>query len=375
MDDINIDNITRRKKRQGRSPESLDGNNSFNSAASERGSCENLALLTPVLPQYIEQLKNELMDLKKILDYTQDKLKNVVEENRNLTKQVFNMQEELNSLKQLCRSPFSGQNLNSCSNSNEAPKQRIEKRNSIFPDTLTYNINSPNKQKISKQKQNRDKVNNDLEESRTLGCNVQNFETKLTQTRHDKRKILILGSQQCSGLAQRINESRRNSKYEEYEVTSFVRPNAVTEDILQSSDHKNFTPKDKLILCVGENDSNPTNILIELSAFLKNNSNLNIIVLSISQNKYLNVSILNKYIRNICNHFQNCKFHDITSLCTVKSGCLDHLSKNINLLIDCIDYDEKYLNFDNISYSNNQKVKTSSTKKTRAKKNHQFFLA
>ncbi|CAG4975697.1 unnamed protein product [Parnassius apollo] len=48
-----------------------------------------------------------------------------------------------------------------------------------------------------------------------------------------KQNIFIMGTQQCIGLAAELTKSRMNSRYEDYQVTAFIKPFASTEEVLK----------------------------------------------------------------------------------------------------------------------------------------------
>lgn len=95
------------------------------------------------------------------------------------------------------------------------------------------------------------------------------------------------------------------------------------------------------IICVGENDFNPTTTLSELYMFINKYNSCPIIILSVLENKYLNEKLLNNNLELICNNNKNCYF-----LRTHSNTC-----HKLNVLIDSIDYENKYLNFKKSSQS------------------------
>lgn len=84
-----------------------------------------------------------------------------------------------------------------------------------------------------------------------------------------KRQIIIFGTQQCRGLVSKLLNSRVNTKYEQYSVSSITKPYAKCDEVLRGCESAMTSEKDKIVLCIGENDTNPTILLSELYYFLK----------------------------------------------------------------------------------------------------------
>lgn len=179
---------------------------------------------------------------------------------------------------------------------------------------------------------------------------------KLFSTTHTElntfRKINILGTQQCCGLATKIINSRENTSYEKYHTSAFIKPNAITDEVLKGLETiPKYNRNDKVILCIGENDCNPTNVCIKLSIALgKIPSNIMIIVLCVLNNKHLNVKLLNRNIQMICNNFKNCTFITVSP---VNKNYIEEIATKINFVIDSYDYNEKFLTFNNRKPRNN----------------------
>lgn len=118
-----------------------------------------------------------------------------------------------------------------------------------------------------------------------------------------------------------------------------------SEEILKGCNNVEDSSQNYLVLCAGENDQNPTKVLIEYASALKRFKCINIIVLNIINNQYLNTAELNKCILNVCRNIINCNFIviDINNLVFNNHSYLNLTCKKINFIIDCHSYHNKYL--------------------------------
>ncbi|CAG5036075.1 unnamed protein product [Parnassius apollo] len=103
-----------------------------------------------------------------------------------------------------------------------------------------------------------------------------------------KQNIFIMGTQQCIGLAAELTKSRMNNRYEDYQVTAFIKPFASTEEVLKLCTNLKVDTHDKVILCVGENDDDPVTTIAELYAALKLLKHATVIVMNVNSSKHLN---------------------------------------------------------------------------------------
>lgn len=157
-------------------------------------------------------------------------------------------------------------------------------------------------------------------------------------------KIWIYGSQQCSGLALALLKTRENSKYEKYSVESFIKPFARSDEVLKMC-HKDVSymnETSKVVICVGENDSNPMKLITELGAILKKISKCPVFILSVLHNYCLNEYLLNTKLKLLCNVYKNCSFIQC-SMTNNKHMYLNNICNKINFNIDYIDYACCYL--------------------------------
>ncbi|CAG4955872.1 unnamed protein product [Colias eurytheme] len=94
-------------------------------------------------------------------------------------------------------------------------------------------------------------------------------------------EILIIGGQQFIGLAPILIRSRRNTKYQKYKIHSFTKPYAPAADILSCSNMLRDYDDNYLIISIGENDSNPFQLMASLTKTLGSFKNANIIVINL----------------------------------------------------------------------------------------------
>lgn len=199
-------------------------------------------------------------------------------------------------------------------------------------------------------KKNIDKLQNEINQmettTKTLSIKIQNPATRSQRTCYEgsfnadpRPRIDIYGTQQAVGLASALTYSRKNTNYEQYKIEGLTRPFSSTKNILDNCRLKYSKEADKVILWVGENDSNIDLVLSELRKFLTINTKRTIIVLSSLNNKSVNVLKLNNEIERICVMFKNTYFVQIPLICKLPEIC-----KRINMSIDSIDYECKFLN-------------------------------
>lgn len=335
-----------------------DNNNSLSPMSCDEVLGKSLDLSTNMYSAYLDDMKADMNQLRMSLASTQKELENVILENNDLKRQITCMNQEISVLKQLCKSPITSLRLNT-STGKKNPRRRLTDSFRLTPLNLEKcdpdNSSEPQPKTSTDLIQRTEPIISDIEKTNTspsrearINDNNNTGAGSIHQTRGtvstDERNILILGSQGCAGLATRLIKLRANTQYEKYKISSWIKPNATTEDILKTKDHLLLGYNDKLVLYIGENDINPTKILIELCVFLKSNPKPQVCILSVLDNRYLNVNKLNSHIKNICSNFQNCKFVNVP-LYNVNMTRSDALCRKINHVIDSLDYNNKYLKF------------------------------
>lgn len=301
---------------------------SFRSNTSTLG--RSLPDLSTRLNDEVEELKQKIQDLSLQLESAHLEIETLTLEKNGLLETISQQDIKINTLKAM-NAPSPTITI----------KKKKNKSTTLARDAQTThdgsskNVSSPvNKVKKIPMEKKPEEMNNLLTSRISEGKkNVTTFK--------DSNKIYIYGSQQCTGLASALLKSRINNKYEKYEVFAETKPNATTEEILKSCHNTNTTSTCKVILCIGENDTNPTKVITELSAALNKFKNCNVLVLNTLYSHHLNEYYLNKNLRIICNSYSNCHFVETSMSCY---NYLSNVCKKINFYVDSLDYERLYLN-------------------------------
>lgn len=338
---MELEHITLRKHKRCMSNKSI--NKSFVSSQSDLQAMS----LPDLSTEFTEnQLSEENKTLKLLLEEANTELKNmrlkIQELERQLIESKANISAHLkNDTNKHCTSSSNKHTNNSYPNE----KKSIDNQRTncyIMHNNGNQNRSSSitsNNQKILKQ----NKFVLNQESSKPIS---EEYSSKINQkTNTKKAQLFILGSQQLRGLSRKLIESRKTIyNYENYEISSFIKPFAKTEDILKSSFSLNLTERDQLVICVGENDNNPTKLLYELSSALKLLNTCNIIIVNTNYNSYLNENMLNDSVKFLCSQFSNCEF--LTIQMPNKQNnfkYLTYLSNKINHIIDSRFYKQNFL--------------------------------
>lgn len=380
-------NVTLRKRLplfKSVSLESLDAiNDTLNTTQSDEYLTRSIDLSSHLQTNIEEELRSEISKLKSSLSSTQNELDNIILENLELKKKLSQLNQEVTILKNLCTSPVTSIKKKKRLNKKERVRRRLtesflntsENADIISPVENLTTSNSIQSVPIlseesnvctnSLQKNNGrnvvcKKIDFSNSESSTTKDNVevlnlkdkkinkkpyyQNLNYAETNTQH---RLFIFGGKQCSTLSENLIKSRRHNPYVRYKISSFIKPYAETEDILRCCALYDITSEDRVILCVGEHDSNPTKVMIELSSILKSLYMCPVLILKVFNNKFLNEIKLNNMLKSICNQFSHCKFVDdsIDFIIGSHKYYIQHVCKGINSALDKIDYDLKFLPF------------------------------
>ncbi|KAL4719598.1 hypothetical protein ACJJTC_002079 [Scirpophaga incertulas] len=313
-------------------------------------------------------MKDTISQLTNELNSTQMELENVILQNNDLHKQINKLTTEITLLKTLCHTPtFDTSASNSSTRKRHisrysmspAPKKIISLQHSINKEQKGEQIPFLEKQIISLQQQlnmaeqeltNLKKeilVLNEALDDKKMNPEVPSekyhpSDINIKQKGEGDKKILIFGSQQCVGLASAISHARLNTKYEQYNVMSEIKSNALSNQILQNCINKKLSKDDILVICIGENDYSIKLVLAKLKKILDLYKDNMVLILSVNKNNNLNITRLNSYIRKLCFEYKMSHFVNTSST-------LPYICKSINYIIDCSDYDKKYLNLTNIT--------------------------
>ncbi|KAI5638121.1 hypothetical protein NE865_09242 [Phthorimaea operculella] len=249
------------------------------------------------------RLKTELSKLETKLSSMDSYVTKLLLENDTLKKKLHEYELKINKLTHICKSPHPSKNLSrlnatklgftpnsartSSPTSNGTPSSfyspTLQPTPVLTPDD--ENLEENYISIIEDDEHSTDEISHSLMESNssTPGKKVRESSAK--------QKIVIYGTQQCSGIAATLLHSRKNTPYEQYQVTAFVKPYANTAEILKDCHHLETSDADKIVLCVGENDSDPLAATSELYTALKSlqsGKKNSIIVMKVSNSNYLN---------------------------------------------------------------------------------------
>lgn len=124
-----------------------------------------------------------------------------------------------------------------------------------------------------------------------------------------KHRVIILGDNQGRYVRERL----QNLLGLEYEVTSFIKPNATLKQVVSSmkSDIQSLTKNDFVILLAGSSDRNPYDFSSNLEGWLSTVTNTNIIAGEIPRNMYLHEKKLNYELKFICSKYDNVIYTDL----------------------------------------------------------------
>lgn len=350
-----LDYITMRKKypTEGIQNTSLPNIESPNSSSLSEQSWPNRSLpdLSSRQNKEIENLQDEISNLKLKLYAAENEIDNLILEKSNMEKIIASQARKINNLLNVC----SSSTINHSSTLSSAKKKKKkDKSNSLDIHKMTTNkdmsTTTKNASIIGKEAE---KKHDDIKETRNM-YQDEKLDLELGEKCSDPT-IYILGGQQCSGMASALCHSRRKTKYGKYKITSTIKPNAPIDKILNTTETVNADKNDVVIINIGENDKNPTKICAELSFFLKLHCKTTLIIIGVQNNAYLNETNLNATLKMYCNVFNNCKFLDLSDIDRNDVNFMYKICYKLNIIIDTMYYDKKYLGYNKLVVKNNNK--------------------
>lgn len=152
-------------------------------------------------------------------------------------------------------------------------------------------------------------------------------------------RVFIFGGKQCVGMAESLEKSRLWTRYKHYQIISFIKPYASTENILNCAKMFDFTSHDRIIVCVGQHDSNILHVMTESCIFLKSVKSP-VFVLKVFKNIHLYEYKLNEMLTMISYQYQNCNYVNLDAYTNEIVIC-----KKNNSMLDQLDYNLDFLNF------------------------------
>lgn len=322
----------------------------------------------------VHEMEELLSKLKEKLEIAEEEITNLLEENKNLKKEILSKKlhpvtgscttitpTSTKSTKRKNRSHRQKKKLN-FTNESQTPNTRKRKENTIFlSEKCTAQMSTPTQIPATTQL---------LEAENTEMCTNQNTNSNYSstvvpsksqgskslrtpgceQSIGKKANIFIVGDQQVRGLAGRLSSARSGKWNDQYNVTGIVKPNATSTDILRSAHSLAgiVTKDDIIIISVGSNDKNPYVLFSNLCNVLFHLKQCTIILLNVCQNCYLNVDTINDNMKLFAKQYKNCKFIDIQR-CDNEAVKFYNMSKlnyivfKLNIEINYLRYDHDYI--------------------------------
>ncbi|CAG4956755.1 unnamed protein product [Colias eurytheme] len=229
-----------------------------------------LARSLPDLSTYNENCdgKEQIEDLKSQLEAAHLEIENILLENSSLKKIIVEQKAAISRFKQLCSTDF--KIVGSTSSTRKKPQKTRQEKNVFRQQKLNMSCND-----LQLYENNTNNVGistkNNFEppgNSTSMRRNSQS-QDKPSQTKpNNVPEILLIGSQQCKGLTLELIHSRYGTKYGKYYINSWIKPYAKTVSLLNSLDSFHDLPENYLVLCVGENDTNPYERIAVMQLFV-----------------------------------------------------------------------------------------------------------
>lgn len=319
--------------------------------------------LSTICNTEVEELKTEIQSLRNNLESAHREIENLTLEINSLKNQTLEQQNKIINLKRICSGSTEGSpvkvtpklkekrkeiHIRTTPKLDRIPALRPQNKEDEFkhntPKTVSNTLRQENKKNNSKEAKTMTKSTHkspDVASCIRLKDKIINEKSVHTEFKKSKEppKIYIYGAQRCINLASQLINSRKNSKFEDYKITSVTQPFAPSEKILNFYKNIEDHPDNYLILSLGENDIDPTKVMIDLTSTLKSLHSIQIIVLSIKHSKYLNENKFNHLLRKSCTYFKNCIFLNSPN----SKYDLKQLCKDINYTIDCNYYHKNYI--------------------------------
>lgn len=326
------DNVTLRNKRirHNLSVQSLhsDIDSSFQSSNSINRSLPDFSS-TDTKEQFMEEIKL----LKLELESAHNEIEALLLENATLQKKIIEMEQKTKHLLAIMSTP----------KTNNKKTRSLRKNNNL----KKLKLNFVDTDGIANSTLNQEGKKPDHSNDRTAtnkNVNISNIvNTPKDMATQNVSKIWFYGDQKFIGVASRLQEIRQKNSIYNYNISSITKPFAHTEEILKGSCDNVLGVNDKIVISVGENDTNPWNVISELHYVLKKNCNNLVFVIEALNNPHLNTVKLNQHIKLICNQFKNCKFIEINQYRRNSMDILYYLTNRLNFIINSIDYDTKFI--------------------------------
>lgn len=257
----------------------------------------------------LEELKQKILNLQSKLNSAESEIENLILDNNNLREKLAESELKINCLKQVC------------SSSRKPRKKRKE-------------ISEP--ESSSAANQSFEELNKSDEKETKEG--------KPVEVNEKKKNIYIFGDQQIRGLAVKLLETRIGKWNDEYNVTSIIKPQAQSSDILTSLNSCVINRDDVIVLSIGSNDINPYLLYSNVCNVLGKYDKCKIFVIKVRENRHLNIDKLNFELEMLTRNYDNCTYLTIDNN-NYKDfrSYLQGLTFKINIEIDFLTYKKDYI--------------------------------
>lgn len=194
-------------------------------------------------------------------------------------------------------------------------------------------------------------VRNDCDQ-KAVNASTVTEEVNKNKNNDKRRMIYIVGDEQAQNLAASMLENRQGKWNDEYGIFGMVKASATSCEILRTCENmsQSVTKKDIIILCFGICDQNVYKYVSNLSNILYIFRKQKVFITNVQYNPCLNEHMLNRQLHLIVRNYSNCKLIHLTNKNVYMNKMNDFtsmLSSKINLEIDSMTYNEKFLTFSN----------------------------
>lgn len=262
-----LNNVTQRRPMQKcESLDQLDTSVSINSSCSEELLGKSLDVSSNIIALCREEMKCEINRLNVNLESTQYELENVILENSDLKKQISQLTQEVEILKQICRSPLPTLRKVHSSANKYTAKRRLTDSFKASPLTMQKSPSIP-------ESNTQPTVNNEaiqIMSPKNQDSVVLKHAATAKPPRNSsnkKPKISILSSETSNELYALTEET----SLREYEICHYRKPKCGIKQILEEIEakHQNFTIEDCCIIYIGEEDFRTTQNYVDLVMFIR----------------------------------------------------------------------------------------------------------
>lgn len=226
--------------------------------------------------------------------------------------------------------------------------------NSDNEKTVTITVGDPSAPKKSCMRNNleeKDSFNNNMQEeckTRNKTDNIKIVDNKGCSNNikeSGKPKIIILGDQQASGLSALLAHKWKGRFNNDYSIIGLTKAFASSGDVLSYCNHLvgSFAEKDRVILCLGANDTNPFLIIKELCGALDKLKGTKVFIAPVNYNPTVSENVLNMHISSILKFYKNCILIKQDGLNLPHKRYLNQISDQVIHEISKIDYEDNYI--------------------------------